>query len=323
MMQWVYAGVAAAVMLIVLLVCLALSRRKRRRGDAIIAVVQLRAAPRNLTEADVRGAIRRVLKVEATVIEAPTPNGMPGRAFAAAGSEMPPLVVIDCAGPYMSDEDRARNMEKFEHPSVREGIERHKAWLSVDALGTTSAATSGERRRNIYNVLTALALELSDDDCLLVYLPAEPAMGPPGQEGLRWLAEGARSGKFDSGELGAPVYGVEEADAQINDAMTEAKRRLPEFCSACKAGGANFEGMVKVGFSTSDDGEEYLWIEVDGMTDSGFSGRIENHPVDESIPKKGTRVEVKFDDVVDWVYRDGERSRGLFVDRVLLARGGE
>ena len=321
MMQWVYAGVAAAVLIAAMLIFRA--RRKRRRDDSMIAVVQLRTRPRNLTEADVRGAIRRVLKVEATVIEAPPPGGMPGRVFAARGDDLPPLLVIDCAGPYMSEEGRAATIAKFEHPSVREGIERHKAWLSVDALGISSAGVSGEKRQKVYSVLTALALELSDDDCLLVYLPAEPAMGPPGREGLRWLAEGARSGKFDSGELGAPVYGVEEADAQINDAMAEAKRRLPEFCSACKAGGANFEGMVKVGFSTSDDGEEYLWIEVDGMTDSGFSGRIENHPVDESIPKKGTRVEVKFDDVVDWVYRDGERSRGLFVDRVLLARGGE
>lgn len=318
MMQWVYAGVAAAVLIAAMLIFRA--RRKRRRDDSMIAVVQLRTRPRNLTEADVRGAIRRVLKVEATVIEAPPPGGMPGRVFAARGDDLPPLLVIDCAGPYMSEEGRAATIAKFEHPSVREGIERHKAWLSVDALGISSAGVSGEKRQKVYSVLTALALELSDDDCLLVYLPAEPAMGPPGREGLRWLAEGARSGEFDSGELGARVFGIEKTNARVNAAMAEAKRRLPEFCSAYESAGPGFKGMIKVGFVTSDGGKEYIWLDVKDMTDSGFSGTIENHPVDSSIPKKGTRVDVKLEDIVDWVYLDGEQSEGLFVDRVLLAQ---
>ena len=78
--------------------------------------------------------------------------------------------------------------------------------------------------------------------------------------------------------------------------------------------------MVKGRFRGDDGSNEYIWCSVVDETDAGFRAKIENNPIAPNIPRQGSMVEVKLDDVVDWVYvNEKNEPVGLFVDRALGA----
>ena len=294
-------------------------RRRRARGFGPLSIVMLRTKPRRFTDADIRSAYRRAFSREPELNRLQPDETTD--AILLTGESAPPLAVIDSRRLYMEPEELEQVVAACEHPDARTGIQGHKAWVSVDAMGVDPSRISASERQMVYTLLGKLAAELIDDDCTLLYQPAEQRVGRPVPNAADLLRQGRAADLFSDDDLQAPIIHAEAGDEQINAAMAKAKQRLPEFISAWESRGGATEGMVKGRFQ-GDAGEvEYIWVKVTAMTDHGFRGTIENPPLDPSIPKKGSSVEVKLDDVVDWAYLDEKkRGQGLFVDRLLMKR---
>jgi uncharacterized protein YegJ (DUF2314 family) len=121
-----------------------------------------------------------------------------------------------------------------------------------------------------------------------------------------------------------PYYGD---DAEMNAAIEEAQRRLPEFRRALEADACRLiptiEGaIVKARFESFISGKvEHMWLEDAGFEGDKIIGTLADEPNNISELSKGERVSVSADDVSDWAYRQGGRTSGGFAIRVMQRRG--
>lgn len=315
-MLWVI--IASAVIVPALAVAAFLIIRGRRSGGPI-SVVMLRSTARRISEADVRSAFRRVHRRDPQIQKIPFDPTTDG--WLLIDEDLPAIAIIDSRRMYADKADMENAARKHEHAVPRNALINHTAWVSVDAMGV-NASISKEARAKVYSLLAPIAAELLDDQCMLLYLPAEDRIAEPGTQSEAMLREGRIAELFSDDDLHAPLFQTSKEDEHINRAMDEARARLPEFCAAWERLGAKTKGMVKGRFPTGDASEsEFIWVSVRSMTDAGFEGTIENNPVAPNIPKKGATVTVPLEDVVDWAYLDEqEKPHGLFVDRILMAR---
>lgn len=310
-------GVVAVVLIAV--TAIIIRRRVGRNGP--ISIVMLRSAPRRLSEADVRGAYRRALGKEPQLQAIPMPDGLTN-GYLLISDDLPPLAVIDSTRGYMSAEDARACASRMEHPVARAALVDHTAWVSVDAMGIKPSQIKGEDRAMVYTLLGKVAAELYDDQCLLLYLPADDRVAEPGPDVEKHLRDGTMAELFGDDSLHAPLFRVEKDDEQINSAMAEARRRLPELIAAFEQRGEACHAMFKAAFPTGNDDNEYIWLTLQRVGDNELTGTIENPPIDPAIPPKGSSVSIPIDRVADWAYLDGQdKPIGLFVDRVLLKRG--
>ncbi len=118
-------------------------------------------------------------------------------------------------------------------------------------------------------------------------------------------------------------------DPEINAAIEEAQRRLPEFQRALDEDARRLipaiEGaLVKARFeSPITHAIEHMWVEDIGFEDEKIVGTLASDP--NAIPElsKGKWVSISPEDISDWVYRLGGRTFGGFTVRVMQRRGLE
>lgn len=314
--MWIAIGIGIALVLLLTIILL-----RRRSNSSPISIVLFRPSPRRLTEADVRGAYRRALGKEPELQKIPIPDGLTN-GFLLMSDELPPMAIIDSTRGYMEPEEAQTVANRFEHPVARAAIREHKAWVSVDAMGITPSQLKGDDRAMVYTLLGKVAAEFYDDQCLLLYLPAEGRVAQPGPTVESQLKQGGVAALFGDDSLQAPMFQVTKDDPQVNAAIAEARRRLPEFLGEFERRGTVCTPMFKASFPTGESDNEYIWLSLTDINDAGLTGTIENPPINPSIPAKGSTVSIPLDRVVDWAYLDDkENPVGLFVDRVLMKRG--
>lgn len=316
-----YAFIGLGIAAVVILAILLFLRRRRQRNAGPISIVLLRSSPRRFSEADLRAIFRRIHKHDPQ-IQKLSPDHTTD-AFLMMGDGLPPLAVVDSRRQYADKPDLEQTAAHHDHPTLRNAIVNHTAWISIDAMGV-NASVNREDRALIYTLLAPLAAEFLDDKCMLLYLPAEDRVAEPGENAERLLREGRVAELFGDDELHSPLIHVEKDDAAINNAIKEAQTRLPEFCSAFDRLGEDSEALFKARFKTSDpegDGHEYIWCRATSLAAAGFTGVVLNHAVDPAVPTKDSTVTVKLDDIVDWTYVDErQKPHGMFVDRILMSR---
>jgi uncharacterized protein YegJ (DUF2314 family) len=118
-------------------------------------------------------------------------------------------------------------------------------------------------------------------------------------------------------------------DPELNAAIEEAQRRLPEFRRALDDDARRLipalnGALVKARFESPVTGViEHMWIEDVGFENDKIVGTLASEP--NNIPElsNGEWVSVSPEDVSDWVYRDGDRTVGGFTVRVMQQRGLE
>jgi uncharacterized protein YegJ (DUF2314 family) len=305
-------------------------RRKAQRsgrggGNDFCSIILLRTAPRRLTRADVNAAARRAFPGQFDVFEPPKMDDR-SNTWVISGENIPPVAVLDCRVPYIPDEEVEGVAANFESQPVRTALLGHRAWVAVDGVG--SSGLDPEDQNIVHVFLARLAAEFLDDDTTLIHLKARGRFALPSPKAHQQLRDGALPELFGDDDLHNPMFNVDKEDPEINAAMAEAKRRIPEFLSAFEAAGpqpVNDDSppfIFKARFP-SGDGNEYIWLSLSAVTSSALVGTIENPPADPSIPAKGSKVKVKLDNVVDWAYaRKGKEPVGMFVERILLKRAG-
>lgn len=287
------------------------------RSDGPVSIVILRGKPRSLTNADVRGAVRRALKQEAKVEPLPMPDGLT-TGFIVIPDNTPPIAVIDSTRTYGSPDEVEQTAASFEDERARDAYKAHNAWISIDALGlkkTPSAAI----RAQIYNkILGKLAAELLDDESLLLYLPREERFGLNTPEAAQLLAGEKVSEVFADDSLQEPIIHVGNDEQAINAAIAKAREKLPEFVAAFNRLGEASTGLVKGKFTAPDGAVEYMWIKVTAASPTAITGEVVNRPAHKALPRQGTIVDLTPEDVGDWAYVDEKKKpHGMFVERIL------
>jgi len=116
-------------------------------------------------------------------------------------------------------------------------------------------------------------------------------------------------------------------DAEMNAAIEEARRRLPEFRRALDADARRviptIEGaLVKARFESVITGDaEHMCLEDAGFEGDNVVGTLANEPKNMPELSKGEWVSITADAVSDWAYRQGGRTFGGFTIRVMQRRG--
>ncbi len=118
---------------------------------------------------------------------------------------------------------------------------------------------------------------------------------------------------------GVPVVMASDADPEVNAAIAEARRTLPEVWRRMAQRGPGESGL-KVALRTSRGGYEHIWVDSIVRQDGRITARLANDP--DNIPglKLGSPVVVDPAAISDWSYRSGGRLYGHFTTRVLLKR---
>jgi uncharacterized protein YegJ (DUF2314 family) len=166
--------------------------------------------------------------------------------------------------------------------------------------------------------MARLACELFDDGCILLYSPAMQRVALPTPEVEAQLKAGDLSALFGDEEVNQPVINA-EGDAKVQKAVERARREWPTFLEVWGRRGAACEALVKGSFA-HQDGNEHMWIQVTLVKGGAVTGVLLNAPVHVKL-KKGQSVTVAAPaEISDWACVDGEKTHGMFVERVL--RGG-
>jgi uncharacterized protein YegJ (DUF2314 family) len=116
-------------------------------------------------------------------------------------------------------------------------------------------------------------------------------------------------------------------DPELNAAIEEAQRRLPEFRRALDEDARRLipalnGALVKARFENPVAGAlEHMWLEDVGFEGDRIVGTLASEP--DNIPElsNGQWVSVSPEDISDWVYRQGDRTVGGFTVRVMQRRG--
>lgn len=293
-------------------------RLKSGSDEGPVSIAILRGSHRGLTEVDVRGAVRRALKVEARIEPLPMPDGR-SKSFGVLTKEFPPLDVIDAATLYATPQQMQKHGRWFEDPRAQRAFGDHNSWLSVDAMGIDKVPPKEIRAKMYELILGKVAAELLDDDSLLLYLPAEGKLGLPGPGVAEKLANGKVGEVFGDDALQEVVFHTKADDAAMKAAMAKARAAFPALIEAWNRQGESSVAMVKGAFPTADGRNEFMWIKVTGAADGKVTGELLNRPIDPSLPMQGSLVTLGQEQVADIAYTDENKQlHGMFVERLLL-----
>src|SRR5262245_10900165 len=114
---------------------------------------------------------------------------------------------------------------------------------------------------------------------------------------------------------------VARDDPDMAAAMRKAREWLPDFLALTRASRHSITHFaVKVGIPSGDDNKEFFWISPFEQRGEKFVGRINNTPRMAKTVKLGQVIEFSEDEIVDWLYQEGDRMHGNFTACALLKR---
>lgn len=114
-----------------------------------------------------------------------------------------------------------------------------------------------------------------------------------------------------------PVIEVASDDPEMDAAIAEAQRTLPEFLAVLRDAPA---GTGDIGIKFPLGGWEHIWVDKLRLDGDAIVGRLGNHPVQEGYGI-GDEVRVPLAEISDWAYRSPDGvMRGHRTTRVLLGR---
>jgi uncharacterized protein YegJ (DUF2314 family) len=118
---------------------------------------------------------------------------------------------------------------------------------------------------------------------------------------------------------GESVVQIDEDDPRMAAAVIEAKKRLPEFVAAFSKAKDGYQFSVKAPFSDPGNSEEseFMWVHVCRVDWDAVHGTLLNDPEIVKSYKYDDVVRIPMEQIVDWVYTDGEKSVGDFTAKVL------
>jgi len=206
--------------------------------------------------------------------------------------------------PYFADSGKLA--DEVKDPALAGAIREHRAWLSVDWLGTDDKTDL----RVVYQHISKIIVQLIGKDTLAVYSPEtdqfhindatllEHLNSPDPLQSLvpAGLANAAAPGN---------TFNMNDDDPQLLAAQAEARKNWPEFMQAYQARtkGQYFavKGRIMEGASA-----EYMWLQVTSIDDTLVHGKLDSDPETLKKVQRGAELHIPIAEVDDWLYNTGK-----------------
>ena len=116
----------------------------------------------------------------------------------------------------------------------------------------------------------------------------------------------------------AQVIDFRSSDREMNSAIAEARKTLPDFVALYRAGTGE-RHAVKVAIPY-DRGREHIWMNLTAVEGDVFIGRIANAPVHLDNLNRGDSYRTGSAMVSDWNYMSGGQMHGSYTTRVAIKK---
>lgn len=194
---------------------------------------------------------------------------------------------------------------------IQDLVDRHEAAVLLDCWD----APRGRTREDGTDLMGRILIELADETSIGMYCFHAQRLNPVDEKLVGLFREGHAREAME-GDTSSALAGISTNDAQMAEAIAEARRRWPEFVAAFAVRNDPEGYGVKAPFRHSDR-VEHMWIEVEEATLERVIGRVLNSPLALPRPRQGDRVTVPAGEISDWGYQDGDRRGGGFSDAIV------
>jgi len=116
----------------------------------------------------------------------------------------------------------------------------------------------------------------------------------------------------------AQVVDFRSSDREMNRAIAEARKTLPDFVALYRSGKGE-RHAVKVAIPY-DRGREHIWMNLTAVEGDVFTGRLANDPVHLDSLNKGDSYRVGTAMISDWNYMSGGQMHGSYTTRVAVKK---
>ena len=117
------------------------------------------------------------------------------------------------------------------------------------------------------------------------------------------------------------IHLLEGEDSEMNSAIEAAQKSLYKFKKAITSENPNYYNFaLKEIFNTSDGGGEHIQISEIQYDNEKYYGIVDGKPISTKEVKFGDTIEVKYQDITDWMYFDKNIVKGAYTTRVLRTR---
>lgn len=116
----------------------------------------------------------------------------------------------------------------------------------------------------------------------------------------------------------AQVIDFRSSDREMNRAIEQARKTLPDFVALYRAGTGE-RHSVKVAIPY-DRGREHIWMNLTAVEGDVFVGRIANDPVNLDNLNRGDSYRAGSAMVSDWSYMSGGQMYGSYTTRVAIKK---
>ncbi len=197
-----------------------------------------------------------------------------------------------------------------------EAVRSHRAWIAMDFMQPQDGMGEDRIHALIGRFLSELAA--SGAEVQAIFHPATGRIAPWEPEQREKLGSASPLAVFEESSL-VPVIRVDSDAPAMVAAVTEARRRWPEFVAAFRTAADKDRFSVKAPV-TEGGNTEFIWIGVKVIADGRIHGLLANEPVALGNLKLGDFVSVAEADINDWVFpdpSDPSRPLGLFTVRAV------
>lgn len=192
--------------------------------------------------------------------------------------------------------------ESIRDKRLRQAVEQHRAWISVDFLESRRAPLSSQE---IYALIGKILASIAGPDCLAIYSPELQRCNEFDLTLLDDLTRGKPLSVFSEPTF-EPIYEIAADDERMAAAVAEARKRWPEFVqeftrNVPAQGSDRF--LVKAEFSEGNK-SEFMWVLVTELDDDHIRGELLNDPHELVDIHRGARLSLPRAQIADWLYRD-------------------
>jgi uncharacterized protein YegJ (DUF2314 family) len=224
--------------------------------------------------------------------------------------------IFHVKSPYI--ENPAQWASRIPDQRLREAVEGHRAWISVDLLTWLDGPEDPAR---IYGMIGKILAALAGPDVRVVFAPELQRANEFDPILLPRLSGGDPLALFEDPTF-APVLRTRTDDEQMEAAVEEARRRWPEFVRLFTQRDPASERpyIVKAPFG-SDDNTEHMWMIVTAVEGNTIHGTLANQPHHLVDYHEGQQVTVEASGLTDWLCADeNDQPLGGWSQKVLNAQ---
>ncbi len=117
------------------------------------------------------------------------------------------------------------------------------------------------------------------------------------------------------------VYLVEGDEVEMAQAIEKANQTLENFKVALLSNNSNFKNFaLKIRFEKDQGGGEHVWLDNVTFKNNNYFGVVGNVPASTTEVKLGDTIQIKTENISDWMYLDKNKLRGGYTIRALRKR---